>query len=60
MMLNNRPKTFFSPKDAEANAEILRSGDEDGWTYEAIHDPKGIGWSFIEVHDEDGELLGTM
>ena len=59
MMISNRPATLFSPEDAEAQAQILQAGDPD-WTYEAIHDPKGTGWSFIEVHDEDGYLIGKM
>ena len=59
MMLNNRPATLFSPEGAEAEAQILQAGDSD-WTYEAIHDPKGLGRSFIEVRDEDGELVGKI
>ena len=30
------------------------------WTYEAIHDPKGTGWSFIVARDEDGDLISSM
>ena len=59
MMISNRPATLYSPEDAEAQARILQAGDSD-WTYEAIHDPKGIGWSFLEVRDEDGDLIGTI
>ena len=59
MMINNRPATLFSPENAEAQAQILQAGDSD-WTYEAIHDPKGTGWSFIVIRDEDGDLIGRM
>ena len=59
MMLNNRPATLYSPEDATAKAQILQEGDPD-WSYDVIHDPKGIGYSFIEVRDEDGELLGKV
>jgi hypothetical protein len=59
MMINNRPATLYSPEDAEANAQILQAGDSD-WTYEAIHDFMGTGWSSIVVHDEDGDLIGSM
>ena len=59
MMINNRPATLYSPEDAEAQARILQADDSD-WTYEAIHDPKGTGWSFIVIRDEDGDLIGRM
>ena len=59
MMISNRPATLFSSENADAQAQILQAGDSD-WTYEAIHDPKGTGWSFIEVRDEDGDLIGTI
>ena len=59
MRIDNRPATLYSPEDAIAKAQILQEGDLD-WTYEAIHDPKGLGWSFIEVRDEDGELVGKI
>jgi hypothetical protein len=59
MMISNRPATLFSPANAEAQAQILQAGDSD-WTYEAIHDPQGTGWSFIEIRDEDGDLIGKI
>ena len=59
MMISNRPATLFSPEDAEAQARMLQADDSE-WTYEAIHDPQGIGWSFIAIRDEDGDLIGKM
>tara|TARA_R100000306_G_C4343359_1_gene126382 strand:+ start:602 stop:778 length:177 start_codon:yes stop_codon:yes gene_type:complete len=58
-MLNNRPANLYNPEEAEAKAQMLQELDPD-WTYEAVHDPKGTGLSFIEVHDEDGELVGKL
>ena len=59
MMISNRPATLLSPDDAEAQARIFQAGDSE-WTYEAIHDPKATGWSFIVIRDEDGDLIGRM
>jgi len=33
---------------------------DDDWVYVAKHDPKGTGWSFIEVYDEDGEFVAFL
>jgi hypothetical protein len=52
-----KPYKLLTPAQAEAVAAELQSGDED-WKYVAIHDPKGTGWSFIEVYDEDSEFVG--
>ena len=59
MMLNNRPANLYNPEEAEAKAQMLQELDPD-WTYKTVHDPKGTGLSFIEVHDEDGELVGKL
>jgi len=48
---------LFEPSKAEEIAEELQ--DEDGeWSYVVQHDPKGTGYSFIRVYDEDGEFVG--
>ena len=53
----NDPKQLMDPEKAEEAAEDLNATDED-WTYKVKHDPTGKGWSFIEIYDEDGELIG--
>lgn len=52
----NHTSKLFNPKDAEIQADALRSQDED-WTYVVKHDPTGKGYSFIEIYDEDGEFV---
>jgi len=44
---------LFSPDEAIKAAAQLRLGDPD-YEYIVCHDPKGTGYSFIEVWDEDG------
>lgn len=58
--LLNRPATLYTPEKAEAAAAELNAGDEDGWTYTAVHDPKGAGLSLVEIRDEDGEVVGRL
>ena len=58
--INSGPSQMFSPKEAEATAAILQA-DETDWTYVVKHDPKGTGWSFIEVRDnEDDHLIAHV
>ncbi len=49
---------LYTLADAVHVAATLQAHDEDGWTYAAIHDPKGTGGSYIAVYDEGGELVG--
>jgi len=57
MKLMDTTPTLYAPDDAEKAAAGLRASDPD-WEYRVVHDPKGTGYSFIEVHDEDGVLIG--
>ena len=50
---------LFKPADAEAAAAELNAADDE-WSYTVKHDPTGRGYSFIEVYDEDGLLLGKL
>ncbi len=50
---------FFSPEAAEAMAKEMNNDDPD-WEYKVVHCPKGTGYSFIEIYDEDGERLGKL
>jgi len=60
MLTLQHTKTYYTPTEAEALAEILTADSEDDWTYVANHDPKGTGSSFIDIYDEDGEHLGVL
>ena len=50
--------TLYTKEQAEAIAAEMNATDD--WTYTAVHDPRGTGYSFIEIHDEDGEFVGRM
>ena len=58
MIIQNVGK-FFTKENAIKIASEIQAGDED-WTYTPKHDPKGTGWSFIEIHDEDGLFVGKV
>lgn len=59
MKLIDTTSKLFSPDKAEAAAAELRAGDPD-WKYVVRHDPKGTGYSFIEIFDEDGAFVGKV
>ena len=50
---------LFAPAKAEEVAAAMQSGDED-WTYVVNHDPKGTGYSFISIFDENKEFVGKV
>ncbi len=50
---------LYSPAQAEAIADEMRAADPD-WSYTAKHDPKGTGYSFIEVYDDEGVFIGKL
>jgi len=49
---------LYTPKRAEEIAKEMNESDD--WTYTVIHDPTGKGYSFIEIHDEDGEFVAKL
>ena len=53
--IDTTPK-LFAPVEAERVAADLAANDED-WSYEADHDPKGTGYSRVAIFDEDGEFV---
>lgn len=59
MKLVDTTPTLFTPAHAEAVAAELQAGDAD-WTYTVVHDPKGTGYSYITITDEDGERIGRV
>lgn len=50
---------LMAPKKAEEVAKELQKADPD-WKYVVKHDPKGKGFSFIEIYDESGVLVGKV
>ena len=51
---------FFAPDKAETLANELNQDKDDDWTYVVKHDPKGTGWSRIEILDENGKFVGLL
>jgi len=58
--IDNEPHQLFAPKAAEEKAKELNSDSHDDWTYEVVHCPKGTGYSYINVYDEDGNLVSKL
>ncbi len=58
MILLNAPKTLYAPDLAESIARELN--EDNDWLFVVMHDPKGTGYSYIAVYDEDNKLVGTM
>ena len=56
--IDTTPK-LFAPADAERVAAEMASGDPD-WVYRADHDPKGAGFSRVEIRDEEGEFVAFV
>lgn len=56
----NIPPTLQTPEMAELLAQQLTAEDEDGWTYQAKHDPNGTGGSFIMILDETNTVVGHL
>ncbi len=55
----NTPSMMFDPKKVDEIAAELQAADPD-WTYKVKHDPKGIGYSLIQIFDEDGIFISNM
>lgn len=59
MKLIDSTTKLFAPAKAEEVAASLKAGDPD-WDYVVVHDPKGTGYSYISIFDEDGEFVGNV
>ena len=59
MKLLDTTGKLFSKDEAEKTCDILNAEEWDEWTYTAKHDPKGTGYSFIEITDENGEFVSV-
>ena len=59
MKLLDTNEHLYSPVMAELKAAELQANDPD-WKYIVRHDPKGIGYSFIEIYDEDNRFISKF
>lgn len=59
MLTKNITKYFKDPIKAEQVAADMQAQDQD-WKYVAQHCPKGTGFSFIKIFDEDGYFVGDV
>lgn len=50
---------LYLPHIAEQVAAELQSEDDE-WIYTAIHDPQGTGWSYVQITDENGAIIGKF
>lgn len=58
--LINIQETMLQPSKAIKLAVILNSDVEDEFSYVVVHDPKEVGYSFINVYDEDAIFVGKL
>jgi len=56
-MLDSTP-TLFSPEKADSIAAEMNADDD--WTWRAIHDPKGTGYSLVAAYDEAGVEVAKL
>lgn len=59
MKVMNSTHQLFNPAKAEIIANDMNQGDPD-WKYVVNHDPRGTGYSFIEIFDEEGEFVSRL
>jgi len=52
-------ETLFSKEKAITLADKLNA-ESDDCEFRPNHCPKGTGFSFIEIYDEDGEFVGKL
>lgn len=63
MRIDKTPKKFFSHDEAEKVAAKMTADEHENggdWAYVPVHDPKGTGFSFVEVIDGDGEKIANL
>lgn len=51
---------LFTRTQAEDLAAVLNADPEEDWIYTPVHDPKGTGYSFINIVDESGTVIGKL
>ena len=52
--------TPYTKEKAEELAKMMTKNDEDGWKWNAIHDPKGTGYSLVECRDDNGGFISYL
>ena len=59
MAIINHPHRLFTKEKSIEVAVMMQENDPE-WTYTPVHCPKGTGYSFIEIYDEDGLFIGKV
>jgi hypothetical protein len=59
MKLIDTTEKLMKPEEANRVAAEMNASDPD-WKYTAVHDPKGTGYSFVKIEDEDGNFVGKV
>jgi hypothetical protein len=57
--INTTEKLFAKDKAIEI-CEMLNNDEDNDWTFVAVNCPKGTGYSFINIFDEDGEFVSKF
>jgi hypothetical protein len=64
LRIDKKPPTLYTPDKAEDVTEQLNADaelHEEDWKFEAVHDPKGTGYSRIKVVERDSsEVIGWL
>lgn len=60
MKLLDTTNSLYSKEKAEKIAAEMNASTDDDWLYVPVHDPKGTGYSFVEIYDEDGEFVSRL
>ena len=55
-----RAAKLFSRVQADNLVDKLNGDSEEDWVYRACHDPKGTGYSNIDIFDEVGDYVGKL
>lgn len=55
----NTTERLFTKEESIKVAAEMKAGDPE-WDYRPVHCPKGTGYSFIEVYDEDDNFVAKV
>ena len=51
---------LYQPRKAVEIAAMMNADPDDDFSYVVVHDPKGVGYSYIKVIDEDGFYIAKL
>lgn len=64
ILLQSNGHNLYPTRDAAEKIAATNQADADGWTYRVAEVPAGTGrfagYFYVEVVDEDGEVVGKL